>query len=69
MEFINIKVLRYAGNQGNIQEVKMNLNVNAVAFVEEIDANKATFRIIGDASLYTVVDPVSLRKLLEATHE
>ncbi len=69
MEFINIKVLRYAGNQGNIQEVKMNLNVDAIAFAEEIDANKATFRIIGDASLYTVVDPVSLRKLLEATHE
>ena len=69
MEFIRIKVQRYAGNQGNIQDVEMNLNVNAVSYAEQIDDKKVTFRIIGDASLFIVTDPVSVRKVLEATHE
>ena len=68
VEFISVDVQRYAPTKGETENLKLRVNVASISQVEERE-KYAMFRIIGDNSVYKVFDEVSLRKLLEATHE
>lgn len=69
VEFINIEVQRYAPTKGDVEKLKLRVNVNSISYVEEMGEHTALFRIIGDNSVYKVIDDVSYHKLEAATHE